>query len=108
MSQAVNTSAAIYDPRMGSKHTAGEAQSSTITNTRRDRTWDRRPSEEEPLSIITTFEEADGSEVVQSPDGIIRGNDTLQWRLRNYSRRELSIDGSTNYKLYTNAAIISA
>jgi hypothetical protein len=53
MSQAVNTSAAIYDPGMGSKHAASEAQSSAITNTQRDRTWDCQPSEEEPLSIVT-------------------------------------------------------
>jgi hypothetical protein len=81
MSQAVNTSAAIYDPGVGSKHAAGEAQSSAITNAWRDRSWDRRPSEEEPLSIVTTFEEADRSEVVQSPDRVIKGNDALQQRL---------------------------
>jgi hypothetical protein len=108
MSQAVNISAAIYDPGVGSKHAAGEAQSSAITNTWRDRSWDRRPSEEEPLSIVTTFEEADRSEVVQSPDRVIRGNNALQRRLRDCSWRELSVDGSTNHKLYTNAAIVSA
>ncbi|KUJ07016.1 uncharacterized protein LY89DRAFT_678297 [Mollisia scopiformis] len=108
MSQAINTSAAIYDPGVGSKHAVGEAQSSAITNTRRGRTRDRRPSEEEPLSILTTFQEADRSEVVQSPDRVIRRNDALQRRLRYCSRRELSVDGSTNHKLYTNAAIVSA
>ena len=64
LSQAVNISAATYDLGMGSKPPAGEAQSSAITNCRRDRTWDRQPSEEEPLSIVTTFEEADRSKVV--------------------------------------------
>lgn len=97
------------EPGMGSKHAAGEAppedQSSAITNTRRDRTWGRRPSEE-PLSILTSFEEVDGSEVVQSPD--VRGNGALQRRLRDCSRRELSVDGSANHKFYTKAAIVSA
>jgi hypothetical protein len=83
-------------------------QSFAITSTRRDRTWDCRPSEEKPLSIVTTFEEADKTEVVQSPDEVIRGNDALQRRLRDCSRRELSVDGSTNHKLYTKAAIVSA
>ncbi|KAH7333532.1 hypothetical protein BKA65DRAFT_553896 [Rhexocercosporidium sp. MPI-PUGE-AT-0058] len=105
MSQAVNSSVAIYDPEVGSKHTTDEAQLSAFTNTRRDLIWDRRPSKEEPLSIVTTFEEADRSEVIQSPDG---GKHGLPPRLRYCSRGELSVDGSTNHKLNTSAAIVSA
>jgi hypothetical protein len=68
MSCAVDTSAAIYEPGMGSKHAADEAspvdQSSAITSTRHDRAWDRQTLEERPLAILTTFEAADRSEVV--------------------------------------------
>ncbi|TVY93706.1 hypothetical protein LAWI1_G002808, partial [Lachnellula willkommii] len=79
--------------------TYASRSSSAVSNLLRARTWDSRPSEQDPLSIVITFDEAYWSEVVQSLNGVIRGNNALQGILRDYSRRELS---------YTNAAITSA
>jgi hypothetical protein len=50
----------------------------------------------------------DRSEAVQNPDIAIRENSSLQQRLRDRPRRELSVGGSTNHKLYTKAAIVLA
>lgn len=53
--------------------------------------------------MVTTFEEADKSEVGQRSNAVIRGTDALQRRLR-----DCPINGRTNHKLYTKAAIVLA
>ncbi|KAH8163698.1 hypothetical protein CIB48_g4563 [Xylaria polymorpha] len=83
-------------------------QSSVITSTRHDRTGDLQPFEEELSATGRTFEAADRNEVVQSPDVASREHGPLQQRLRDPPRKELSVGGSANHKLYTKAAIISA
>jgi hypothetical protein len=90
------------EPGIGSKHTASEALPADQSSGRNP-TWDRQPSEEKPLPIVTTFEEANKSEVAQRSTAVIRGTDALQQRLR-----DCPINGSTNHKLYTKAAIVLA
>ncbi len=60
------------------------------------------------MPIVTSFEEADQSEVAPSLNTVIRGTNALQRRLRDYSRKELFIKSNTNYKLHIEAAIVSA
>jgi hypothetical protein len=56
----------------------------------------------------STFEAADRNAAVRSPDAAISKDDTLRQRLRDGSRRELSVDRSRNHKFYTRAAIVSS
>jgi hypothetical protein len=79
-----------------------------ITSTRLGCTRDHQPLEDKLLVIGSTFEAADRNKVVQSPDAVISKDNTLRQRLRNGSRRELSVDSSRNHKFYTRAAIVSA
>jgi hypothetical protein len=61
-----------------------------------------------PPSVGEAPPAEDRSGAVQNPDVAIRENEPLQQRLRDRPRRELSVGGSTNHKLYTKAAIVSA
>jgi hypothetical protein len=82
--------------------------SSAITSAWHDRTGDRQPFEEELSATGRIFEVADRNEAVQHPDVTVREKGLLQQRLRDRPRRELSVSGSTNHKLYIKAGIVSA
>jgi hypothetical protein len=104
--QQAHSGHATMSPAVGEAPPAD--QSSAITSTWHDRTGERQPFEEELSATGRAFEAADRNEVVQCPDVAGSKNGPLQQRLRDRPRKELSVGGSTNHKLYTKAAIISA
>jgi hypothetical protein len=104
--QQAHSGHATTSPAVG--ETPPADQSSAITSTGYDRTGDRQPFEEELSATERTFEAANRNEAVQNPEGAFRENGPLQQKLRDRPRKELSVGGSTNHKLYTKAAIVSA
>ncbi|KAH6667433.1 hypothetical protein B0J14DRAFT_602237 [Halenospora varia] len=96
-----HSSHATISPAIGKSPPAGS--SAAITTTRHGRTGDHQPFEEELSATGRTFEAVDRNEVVQSPDVASREDGPFQQRLRDRPRKELSVGGGANHKLYTKA-----